>query len=95
MPVNAAEMPDTCAGCKQVTLWPRCNGPCKTSNPPKDPTLEYQGRNRTKEYCGNCGTPVTHPEETCPQCGYWFDAYDNSIITDEKKAEELREKWKS
>jgi len=59
-----------------------------------DPILNSPGWNLVHKFCGNCGSSVTEPGDTCKQCGYWFELYDNSIIEDEEQAKTIREKYK-
>jgi hypothetical protein len=59
-----------------------------------DPIINSPGWMKVHKFCGNCGTPITVPTDTCPQCGFWFEAYDNSIIEDETKAQKIREAWR-
>ena len=58
-----------------------------------DPIIESPGWMKVTKFCSNCGTPVTQPGDTCRECGFWFEAYDNSIIEDKDKARQISNEY--
>jgi len=58
-----------------------------------DPIINSPGWNKVTKFCANCGTPVIEPTDTCRQCGFWFEAYEHSVIEDPAKAQQIRNEY--